>query len=141
MIEKDARMRTLNDLLAGIRVLKLYGWEASMERIVATVRRRELRILWNGRLLNALLAALSDAAPTLVGRRLCERVCKRPTRLGDSRLVLRPACRRWRSLDATIGVRLDLFVRCDQVTRRMARVGRQSSSTTLADFRACAYRR
>lgn len=46
---KDQRLKLLNDILNGIKVLKLYAWEESMQKMVNDLRIREtstLRILY-----------------------------------------------------------------------------------------------
>lgn len=35
---KDERMKLMNDVLSGIRVLKLYAWEPSMRKMIAKLR-------------------------------------------------------------------------------------------------------
>ncbi|KAI1701313.1 ABC transporter domain-containing protein [Ditylenchus destructor] len=42
---KDARLKLVNDILSGIKVLKLYAWEISMQKMVADLREKELKAL------------------------------------------------------------------------------------------------
>jgi hypothetical protein len=35
---KDNRMKLMNDVLSGMRVLKLYAWEPSMQTMIAELR-------------------------------------------------------------------------------------------------------
>lgn len=42
---KDQRLKLMNDVLSGIKVLKLYAWEPSMQRMIADLRSKELRNL------------------------------------------------------------------------------------------------
>jgi len=65
LIETDSRVKLMNQLLTGIRVLKLYAWEAAQEASVMEARRREL-----GRLKQAIpprvgMQVLLFATPTL----------------------------------------------------------------------------
>lgn len=65
LLETDSRVKLMNQLLVGIRVLKLYAWEAAQEAAVMEARRREL-----GRLRQAIPArvgmqVLLFATPTL----------------------------------------------------------------------------
>jgi ABC-type multidrug transport system fused ATPase/permease subunit len=63
---KDARVKSVNEALQGIRTLKCYGWEeAFMERIFAH-RRKEIRALRMYANLNALQSAFWNSAPVLV---------------------------------------------------------------------------
>jgi ATP-binding cassette subfamily C (CFTR/MRP) protein 1 len=41
----DSRIKTTNEVLNGIKVIKLYGWEESFKNIIASVRDKELDIL------------------------------------------------------------------------------------------------
>ncbi|XP_067675074.1 multidrug resistance-associated protein 1-like [Haliotis asinina] len=45
MQHKDKRMKIMNEVLNGIKILKLYAWEPSFEDKVLEVRNKELRIL------------------------------------------------------------------------------------------------
>ncbi|KAI1710035.1 ABC transporter transmembrane region domain-containing protein [Ditylenchus destructor] len=40
---KDARLKLTNDILSGMKVLKLYAWEISMQKMVAELREKELK--------------------------------------------------------------------------------------------------
>lgn len=42
---KDERLKLLNDMLNGIKVLKLYAWEESMLKMVSEIRDREMKTL------------------------------------------------------------------------------------------------
>lgn len=45
MVIKDDRVKKMNEILSGIKVLKLYAWEPSFEDNVLQVRNEEMRIL------------------------------------------------------------------------------------------------
>ncbi len=45
LIHKDARLKMISEVLNGIRVLKLYGWEASFIKIINKIRKTELAVL------------------------------------------------------------------------------------------------
>uniref|UniRef100_A0A914W5V4 Uncharacterized protein n=1 Tax=Plectus sambesii TaxID=2011161 RepID=A0A914W5V4_9BILA len=42
MKSKDERLKLMNEILNGIKVLKLYAWEPSMEKLVSDIRRKEM---------------------------------------------------------------------------------------------------
>ena len=44
MREKDNRIKMMNEILNGMKVLKLYAWETSFQDIVATIRGREVQL-------------------------------------------------------------------------------------------------
>ncbi|KAI1697770.1 ABC transporter transmembrane region domain-containing protein [Ditylenchus destructor] len=45
MTYKDARLKLTNDILSGMKVLKLYAWEISMQKMVAELREKETKCL------------------------------------------------------------------------------------------------
>lgn len=64
---KDERIKLINELLNGIKVLKMYGWEPSFEAIIQNVRNAELKIIKKIGYFNALTFYIWQAAPFLVG--------------------------------------------------------------------------
>lgn len=50
---KDERLKMMNEILSGMKVLKLYAWEESMEKIVNDIRLKEVDILKRIAYLNA----------------------------------------------------------------------------------------
>ena len=42
MKSKDGRMKLMNEILNGIKILKLYAWEPSFERQVLDIRDQEV---------------------------------------------------------------------------------------------------
>lgn len=53
MAVKDERVKSMNEILTGIKVLKLYAWEPSFEKLVAETRDKEIKILRSIAILNA----------------------------------------------------------------------------------------
>lgn len=47
MHKKDERIKTISEILSGIKLLKLYAWEASFEAAVQKIRAKELQIIRN----------------------------------------------------------------------------------------------
>lgn len=66
MLQKDSRIKQMNEILNGIKVLKLYGWEASFRGRVGDVRAQELRTLRTMAVLSAVSALSWFMAPYLV---------------------------------------------------------------------------
>lgn len=59
LLETDSRVKLMNQLLVGIRVLKLYAWEAAQEAAVSSVT-------------NAAASSVTNAAACILNsRRLC----------------------------------------------------------------------
>lgn len=66
MKHKDDRLKLINDLLNGIRVLKLYGWEPSMQKMVSKIRQLEVREIFKIEIVSAFIEVSHDTAPFLV---------------------------------------------------------------------------
>ncbi|CAG5119557.1 unnamed protein product, partial [Candidula unifasciata] len=66
MLLKDARIKLMNEILSGIKVLKLYAWEESFQDQVLEIRNKELKVLKKAAYLNALTAFFWSCAPVLV---------------------------------------------------------------------------
>jgi ABC-type multidrug transport system fused ATPase/permease subunit len=58
---QDARIKTMNEVLAGIRVVKLYGWEISFMNLVKKLRAKEL----NNLIKTSLVSTLSNLSMSL----------------------------------------------------------------------------
>ncbi|KAI6211800.1 Multidrug resistance-associated protein 1 isoform X4 [Aphelenchoides besseyi] len=63
MAYKDERLTLINDLLNGIKIIKLYGWEATMQRITTKIRKQELGMIFKSQLIDSVLKASFTAAP------------------------------------------------------------------------------
>ncbi|XP_020670742.3 ATP-binding cassette sub-family C member 3 isoform X1 [Pogona vitticeps] len=63
---KDSRIKLMNEILSGIKVLKLYAWEPSFAEKVLEIRKNELRILKKSAYLNAISTFAWISAPFLV---------------------------------------------------------------------------
>lgn len=66
MQHKDSRIKLMNEILSGIKVLKLYAWELSFQEKVLEIRKNELSILKKAAYLNALSTFAWVSAPFLV---------------------------------------------------------------------------
>ena len=66
MQQKDRRIRLMNEVLNGIKVIKLYAWEDHFHDDVQTIRQKELVILRNTAYLNAMSSFTWTCAPFLV---------------------------------------------------------------------------
>ncbi|XP_062976293.1 ATP-binding cassette sub-family C member 3 [Elgaria multicarinata webbii] len=63
---KDSRIKLMNEILSGIKVLKLYAWEPSFAEKVLEIRKNELRVLRKSAYLNSLSTFAWISAPFLV---------------------------------------------------------------------------
>lgn len=66
MKNKDERVKLMNEILSGIKVLKLYAWEPSFEDQVLKIREREIKVLKEAAYLNAGTSFIWSCAPFLV---------------------------------------------------------------------------
>jgi len=63
---KDVRIKLMNEVLNGIKVLKLYAWELSFQKKVLAIRDQELDVLRKAAYLNAASSFTWTCAPFLV---------------------------------------------------------------------------
>ncbi|XP_029311725.1 canalicular multispecific organic anion transporter 2 isoform X2 [Cottoperca gobio] len=63
---KDSRIKLMNEILNGIKVLKLYAWENSFKEKVLNIRQKELNVLRKTAYLGALSTMAWTSAPFLV---------------------------------------------------------------------------
>lgn len=66
MKNKDERVKLMNEVLNGIKVLKLYAWEPSFEEQVLKIRTKEVKVLKQAAYLNAGTSFIWSCAPFLV---------------------------------------------------------------------------
>ncbi|KAF5296656.1 hypothetical protein FQR65_LT10196 [Abscondita terminalis] len=66
MKNKDDRIKLVNEVLNGVKVLKLYGWEPIFEEKIMNIRRTEISVLKKAAYLNAAMALIFALAPFLV---------------------------------------------------------------------------
>ena len=66
MEQKDHRIRLMNEVLNGIKVIKLYAWEDHFQSDIHTMRQKELNFLKYAAYLNAISSVTWTSAPFLV---------------------------------------------------------------------------
>ncbi|CAG9761169.1 unnamed protein product [Ceutorhynchus assimilis] len=66
MKNKDERVKVMNEVLAGMKVLKLYAWEKSFEQAIMAIRNKEIKTLRTSAYLNALSQFIWNCAPFMV---------------------------------------------------------------------------
>lgn len=66
MTNKDDRVKLMNEVLNGIKVLKLYAWEPSFEQQILKIRNKEIKVLKEAAYLNAGTSFIWSCAPFLV---------------------------------------------------------------------------
>ena len=66
MIIKDQRIKMMNEILNGIRVLKLYAWEKAFIRSITDVRDKELKYIRKKAIVNTISNILWTSTPILV---------------------------------------------------------------------------
>ncbi|KAJ6639011.1 Multidrug resistance-associated protein 1, partial [Pseudolycoriella hygida] len=66
MANKDERIKMMNEILNGVKVLKLYAWENSFEGIVSNIRQKEVNTLRKSAYLGSLTNLIWFIVPYLV---------------------------------------------------------------------------
>ncbi|XP_076338586.1 multidrug resistance-associated protein 1-like isoform X2 [Tachypleus tridentatus] len=66
MKEKDVRLKFMNEILSGIKVLKLYAWEPPFMKQIMDIRSKELKYLKRFQYLNAITSFLWSSSPFLI---------------------------------------------------------------------------
>lgn len=66
MKSKDSRIKLMNEMLNGIKVLKLYAWELAFKDRVSKIRENELQVLKKVAYLGAVSTFTWVCAPFLV---------------------------------------------------------------------------
>ena len=65
MKNKDKRIKLMNELLGGIKVIKLYGWEKSFIDQVQDIRKKEEKVLRKSAWMSALMSFIWTTIPFL----------------------------------------------------------------------------
>jgi hypothetical protein len=68
MIVKDERIKMMNEILNGIKVLKLYAWEMAFIRSITSIREKELGYIRQKAIIGAISSILSTFTPILVSK-------------------------------------------------------------------------
>ncbi|XP_050313202.1 multidrug resistance-associated protein 1-like [Anthonomus grandis grandis] len=63
---KDERTKVMNEVLAGMKVLKLYAWEESFEKQISAIRNKEITTLKKSAYLNAGSQFIWNCAPFMI---------------------------------------------------------------------------
>uniref|UniRef100_A0A8C6SSY5 Uncharacterized protein n=1 Tax=Neogobius melanostomus TaxID=47308 RepID=A0A8C6SSY5_9GOBI len=63
---KDKRLKIMNEVLSGIKILKLYAWEPSFQTQVEDIREEELKVLKKFAYLSSVSTFVMTCAPALV---------------------------------------------------------------------------
>jgi ABC-type multidrug transport system fused ATPase/permease subunit len=66
MHKSDARVKLVNEVLQGVRVVKYYNWEGSFEKRLADARAEEVKLIKQLARINAFNSALMMAVPMLM---------------------------------------------------------------------------
>ena len=60
------RVKLMNELLGGMKVLKLYGWEPSFSDQILGIRSNEIKVMKKAAWLNAIISFIWTSVPFLV---------------------------------------------------------------------------
>lgn len=67
MQSKDERIKVINELLGGIKVLKLYAWEPYFEEKILKIRDKEVNVIKTLTFFNSTSSFIWTCTPFLVG--------------------------------------------------------------------------
>lgn len=65
MDQKDSRIKLLNEVLNGMKVIKMYAWENPFKDLIMGIRKKELTVLRKYSFLNAAFSFTWTCAPFL----------------------------------------------------------------------------
>ena len=71
MDHKDSRIKLLNEVMNGIKVIKFYTWENPFKDLIMNLRKSELHVLRKYTLLNAAYSFTWTCAPFVVSCKHC----------------------------------------------------------------------
>ncbi|XP_064629834.1 multidrug resistance-associated protein 1-like isoform X2 [Lineus longissimus] len=63
---KDARLKTMTEILSGMKVLKLYAWEPAFEENITEIRKDEMKTLKSAAIIDAIAYATWFLVPSLM---------------------------------------------------------------------------
>ncbi|KAL7641498.1 UNVERIFIED_CONTAM: hypothetical protein RMT77_007369 [Armadillidium vulgare] len=66
MKKKDKRIKLINEILNGIKVLKLYAWEMSFNHYITGIRKEEVKVLKKNAMLGAITSFILSCTPFMV---------------------------------------------------------------------------
>ncbi|XP_048239475.1 multidrug resistance-associated protein 1-like [Haliotis rufescens] len=66
MQQKDKRMKMMNEVLNGIKILKLYAWEPSFQDKILEIRKKEMHTLWTISFLKSITTFTWTLVPYLI---------------------------------------------------------------------------
>lgn len=66
MKKKDERVKLMNEVLSGIKILKLYAWEPSFQKQILKIRAKEIQILKTNAYLHSAMSFIWLCAPFIV---------------------------------------------------------------------------
>lgn len=66
MKHKDERVKLMNEILSGIKVLKLYAWETSFEEQIQKIREKEMKVIKHIAYFSTVTWVISFTGPYLV---------------------------------------------------------------------------
>lgn len=67
MMLKDERLKMTNEILGGIKVIKLYAWEPPMMKVINEIRTNEVNLIRRATLLRTIADIINVSSPFFVG--------------------------------------------------------------------------
>jgi ATP-binding cassette subfamily C (CFTR/MRP) protein 4 len=64
--QTDSRVKIMNEVISGIRVIKMYGWEYAFKRLISKIRRKESILVTLAAMARAITSAFLVVSPGMV---------------------------------------------------------------------------
>ena len=62
----DERVKVVNELVQGMRVVKMCAWEASVQARIDAIRKQELHLVWKTRLVSSAMSTMLLVQPVMI---------------------------------------------------------------------------
>lgn len=63
---KDERQKMTNEVMNGVKVIKLYAWEKPMLKVISDIRAKEVALIRKASMTRTFIDVLNSASPFLV---------------------------------------------------------------------------
>lgn len=66
MVATDARIDTVSEVIGGLRMIKMFGWEQRIKERISAKRETEIQLVWKRRIMTTACELLSNTLPIIV---------------------------------------------------------------------------
>uniref|UniRef100_A0A914Q7W4 ABC transmembrane type-1 domain-containing protein n=1 Tax=Panagrolaimus davidi TaxID=227884 RepID=A0A914Q7W4_9BILA len=65
---KDERQKMTNEVMNGVKVIKLYAWEKPMLKVISEIRSKEVALIRKASMTRTFIDVINSASPFLVSK-------------------------------------------------------------------------